>query len=177
VHHNVPDVHPAAVCTTFHTNVRNRRMRSKMNIVKVRTMNELYTLADKCARAEEGRRLPGEDAGTDVDSEDDDADDASTPQKKSQKRNQKRKGKSVMAVESPSDANAAKKSKAESPDKEVAGCADCREAAAGDKSGKTGGPYCKIHRTKGHDLLECRQVEQLAEKQKQEYKKRDKEKG
>src|SRR3989337_3045683 len=82
-----------------------------------------------------------------------------------------------MAVESPGDTNATKKSKAESPGKEVAGCADCREAVAGDKSGKTGGPYCKIHHTKGHDLQECRQVEQLAEKQKQEYEKRDKEKG
>jgi hypothetical protein len=48
---------------------------------------------------------------------------------------------------------------------------------AGDKGCKTGGLYCKIHRTKGHDLQECRQVEQLAEKQKQEYEKRDKEKG
>jgi hypothetical protein len=119
-----------------------------MNIMKVRTINELYALADKCAHAEEGRRLPGEDAGADVDSEDDDADDASTLQKKSRKR----KGKTVMAVESPGDANTAKKSKAKSPSREVDGCADCREAATGDKSGKTGGPYCKIHRTKGHDL-------------------------
>jgi hypothetical protein len=82
-----------------------------------------------------------------------------------------------MSVESPGGANAAKKSKVESPGKEVAGCADCREAAAGDKGGKTGGPYCKIHHTKGHDLQECRQVEQLAKKQKQEYEKRNKEKG
>jgi hypothetical protein len=84
-------------------------MRFEMNIVKVRTINELYALADKCARAEEGRRLPREDAGAEVDSEDDDA---STPQKKSRKCNRKRKGKSVMAVKSPGDANAAKKSKA-----------------------------------------------------------------
>jgi hypothetical protein len=152
VHHNIPDVHPAAVCTAFHMNMRNRRMRSEMNIVKVRTINELYALADKCARAEEGRRLPGEDTGAEVDSEDDDTDDASTPQKKSQKCKRKRKGKSVMAVESPGDANTTKKSKAESPGKEVARCADCREAAAGDKGGKTDGPYYKIHRTKGHDL-------------------------
>jgi hypothetical protein len=55
VHHNIPDVRPAAVCTAIHTNVRNRRMRSDMNIMKIRTINELYALADKFARAEEGR--------------------------------------------------------------------------------------------------------------------------
>jgi hypothetical protein len=79
VHHNIPDVHPTTVCTAFHTNVRNRRMRSEMNIVKIRTINELHALVDKCARAEEGRRLPGEDAGAEINSEDDDTDDASTP--------------------------------------------------------------------------------------------------
>jgi hypothetical protein len=78
VHHNIPNVHPVAICTAFHMNVRNHRMRSEMNIMKVRTINELYALVDKCACAEEGRRLPGEDAGPEVDSEDDDADDAST---------------------------------------------------------------------------------------------------
>jgi polyribonucleotide nucleotidyltransferase len=40
----------------------------------------------------------------------------------------------------------------------------CQEAAANEKAGKTDGPYCKIHRTKGHDLQECRQVEHLVEK-------------
>ena len=38
------------------------------------------------------------------------------------------------------------------------------------------GPYCKIHRTSGHDIRECRQVEYLAEKQQKEYQKHDKEK-
>src|SRR4051812_25877896 len=37
--------------------------------------------------------------------------------------------------------------------------------------------YCKIHRTKGHALQDCRQVELLAEKQRAEYERRDKEKG
>jgi hypothetical protein len=34
----------------------------------------------------------------------------------------------------------------------------------GEKAGKTDGPYCKIHYTKGHDLQECRTVDKLAEK-------------
>ena len=49
--------------------------------------------------------------------------------------------------------------------------------AAADKPGGSGKQYCKIHRTKGHDLQNCRQVELLAEKQKVEYERRDKEKG
>ena len=43
------------------------------------------------------------------------------------------------------------------------------------KAGKGDGPYCKIHRTKGHDLQECHQIDQLVKKQKAEYEKRDKE--
>ena len=46
-----------------------------------------------------------------------------------------------------------------------------------EKARKFDGPYCKIHRTKDHDLQECRQVEHLVEKQKAECEKHDKEKG
>ena len=49
-------------------------------------MNEIYTLVDKCARMEEGRRLPGEEDCTNVDLEDEDE---STSQKKSKKRSKK----------------------------------------------------------------------------------------
>jgi hypothetical protein len=147
-------------------------MREKMNVKLPKTVNELYMLADKCTQGEEGRRLPGEDAGTKVDSEDDDA---ASPKKKGRKRNRKRKGKTVMAVEGFGNSNAAKKAKTEGSGKEAVPCADCQEAAVGEKTSKSDGPYCKIHRTKGHDLQECRQVEQLAEKQKAEYEKRDEE--
>ena len=49
--------------------------------------------------------------------------------------------------------------------------------AAAAKPGGSDKQYCKIHRTKGHDLQNYRQFEQLAEKQKAEYERRDKEKG
>ena len=49
--------------------------------------------------------------------------------------------------------------------------------AAADKPGGSDKQYCKIHRTKGHDLQNCRQVKVLAEKQKAEYERRDKKKG
>lgn len=68
--HNILDIYPAAVIVAFHRNIHNHRMREEMSINKVRDVAELYALANKCARAEEGRRLPVEDAGTVVDSDD-----------------------------------------------------------------------------------------------------------
>jgi len=82
-----------------------------------------------------------------------------------------------MTVERSSTLSTGKKAKAEAPGKEAAVCADCPEAAAAKKAGKGDGPYCKIHRTKGHDLQECYQVEQLVKRQRAEYEKRDREKG
>ena len=61
-----------------------------------KTVKELYTLVDKCARMEEGRKLPGEEDCINVDSEDDDE---STGQKKSKKRSKRRNDKAVMTVE------------------------------------------------------------------------------
>jgi len=142
-----------------------------MNVRLPKTVKELYTLVDKCASVEEGRKLPGEEGGIDIDSEDDDE---ATSQKK---KNKKRKDKAVLTVEGSGMPSTGKKAKAEVPDREVASCTDCREAAATEKVGKGDGPYCKIHRTKGHDLQECHQVEQLVKKQRAEYEKRDKEKG
>src|SRR3954469_20954717 len=49
--------------------------------------------------------------------------------------------------------------------------------SAAEKSGNSDKQYYKIHRTKGHALQDCRQVELLAEKQRAEYERRDKEKG
>ena len=64
----IPDIHLAAMIAAFHSNVFNRRIRSKMNFRLPKTVKELYTLVDKCARVEEGRKLLGEEDGVDVDS-------------------------------------------------------------------------------------------------------------
>ena len=146
----------------FHSNARNRMIRSKMNVRLPKTVNELYTLADKCAQAEEGRRPPGEEDGVEVDSEDDD--ETANPRKRNWKRNKKCKEKSVLAVEGSGDLGTDKKAKTEAPGKEAATCTDYREAAAVEKAGKSDGPYCKIRHTKGHELQECHQVEQLVKK-------------
>jgi hypothetical protein len=63
VHGNIPDIHPAAVIAAFQSNMHNRMIRSKMNVRLPKTVNELYTLVDKCAEVEEGRRLLGEEDG------------------------------------------------------------------------------------------------------------------
>ena len=72
-------------------------MWEEMATNKVMDVAEHYALADKCARVEEGRRLPREDTGIEVDPEDDDA--ATTPKKEGRKRNRKRKGKVLLDVE------------------------------------------------------------------------------
>src|SRR6187399_472771 len=161
VQHNIPDVHHAAVISAFHQNVRNRGIREEMAMCKIRDVSELYALADKCARAEEGRRLPGEDTGAGgTDSED------AAPAKKSRRRNNRRKNKKeVLAVEKSGEEAPAKQTQAGGSGKEPA------PVAAADKQ------YCKIHRTKGHDLQNCKRVEYLVEQQKAEYERRDKEKA
>ena len=111
---------------------------------------------DKCARMEEGRKLPGQEDCINVDSEDDDE---STSQKKSKKRSKRRKDKVVMTVEGSGTPSTGKKATTEAPGKENVVCPGCQEAAAAEKARNGYGPYCKIHRTKGHDLQECYQVE------------------
>ena len=51
--------------------MRNRRIHSKMIVQLLKTVKELYTLVDKCARVEEGRKFPREEDCIDIDSEDD----------------------------------------------------------------------------------------------------------
>ena len=75
-------MHPAVVIAAFQSNVHNRRIRSKMNVRFTKTVKELYTLVDKCARMEEGRKLHREEDYINADLEDDDE---STSQKKSKK--------------------------------------------------------------------------------------------
>ena len=58
----------------------------------------------------------------------------------------------MLSAEGSDDTGAAKKAKVDDPGKEIAGCAACRALAAADKPGGSDKQYCKIHRTKGHDL-------------------------
>ena len=129
--YNIPDVHPAAVISAFHKNMRNRKMCEELAMNKGKDVAELYVLANRCARAEEGRKYPGKDAGAESDS----TDDTATTAKKDRRRNRKRKGKTVLAVEGSDDTGASKKAKADDPGKEIAECAACRALAAANKPG------------------------------------------
>src|SRR3954463_325081 len=163
----------SAVCTTTSQNVRNRRMREEMAMCKIKEVSELYALADKCARAEEGRKLPGESVGEgEYDSE------GTAPARRGRRRNgKKKKNPEVLVVEKSGSKGSAKKAQAGGPGKEVVGCAHCRAVAAADKRDGTDKKYRKIHRTRGHDLQSCKQVERLIELQKAEYARRDKERA
>ena len=77
----------------------------------------------------------------------------------------------MLAVEQTGNGGGAKEAKAGGSDKEA------QPVAAADKQDSSGKQYCKIHRTKGHDLQNCKKVEQLVEQQKAEYERRDKEKA
>src|SRR4051812_14033517 len=148
-------------------------MREEMAMCKIRDVSQLYALADKCARAEEGRKLPGENTGAGGS----DSEDAAPAKKNLRRNNRKKKGKEVLVVEQSSSEGGAKQAKAGGSGKEVATCTNCQAVAAADKQDDTNKQYCKIHRTKGHDLQSCKKVEQLVELQKAEYERRDKEKA
>lgn len=143
--YNIPDVHPVAVISVFHQNMHNHKMREELVMNKVAYVAELYVLANRCARAEEGRKYPGEDADAGSDSKDEDV---VAPAKKDRRHNRKRKGKIVLAIEESGDPSTAKKAKVDDPGKEIAGCNACRALTVAGKSEGSDKRYCKIHRTK-----------------------------
>ncbi|KAI5021902.1 hypothetical protein ZWY2020_058632 [Hordeum vulgare] len=146
-----------------------------MEPLPMKVIERELVMEDAAEIDEQGKRLPREEARIKVNSNDDE--DAPGLKGRNRKRNRKRKGKAVLVVKSSGGVSAGKKAKAETPGKGAASCTDFQEVVAGEKAGKSDGPYCQIHRTKGNDLQECRQVEQLAEKQKAQYEMRNKEKA
>ena len=83
----------------------------------------------------------------------------------------------MLVVEQSGNEGGAKKAQVCSSGKETAACTNCQAVAVADKQDGTDKQYCKIHRTKGHDLQSCKKVEQLVEQQKAEYERCDKEKA
>ena len=88
---------------------------------KIRDVSELYALADKCARAEEARKLPGENTGAGGS----DSKDAAPAKKNRRRNNRKKKGKDVLVVEQSGNDGGTKQAKVGSSGKEVAACTNC----------------------------------------------------
>ena len=57
----IPCIKEELVIQSFHANVRNTRMREKLSTHHVETARELWEVADRYARAEEGVKFPGEE--------------------------------------------------------------------------------------------------------------------
>ena len=64
-------------------------MREELAMNKVKYVAELYILADRYTRAEEGRKYPGEDASAETDSTDEET---AAPTKKDRRRNHETQG-------------------------------------------------------------------------------------
>ena len=57
----IPCIKQELVIASFHANVCTIRMREKLSNHQVESTCELWELADRCARAEEGAKFPGDD--------------------------------------------------------------------------------------------------------------------
>jgi hypothetical protein len=55
ISHNILEAQEASIITAFSANVRDTKMRETLSTHRIHTINKLYVLVDKCARAEEGR--------------------------------------------------------------------------------------------------------------------------
>jgi hypothetical protein len=62
----------------------------------IRDIGKLYALTNKCARAEEGRKLPGEDVGTGASSE---TEGVALVRRGRWRNSKKHKGKALLAAE------------------------------------------------------------------------------
>jgi hypothetical protein len=55
VHNTIPRISNASVVVAFHQGVRDEKMLEKLATHDIQDIKELFSLADKCARAAEGR--------------------------------------------------------------------------------------------------------------------------
>ena len=67
----------------------------------------------------------------------------------------------MLVVEKSGNRGGANKAKAGGSGKEIVSGTNYQAVADADKQDGTNKQYCKIHRTKGHDLQSCKKVEQL----------------
>ena len=56
--HSPADLQEISVIAVFHANVRNPMMRERLRTRTVATLEDLWTMADHCARVEEAASFP-----------------------------------------------------------------------------------------------------------------------
>ena len=103
---------------------------------RVRTVNELFALADRCARAEEGRLAP------EIAKRSEEQPESSGKRKRSHKREPRQ----ALAAEPAPTTGAGKRAKAEDV-----------------PSRATGGSWCPIHETDAHDARNCKSIQSIVE--------------
>ena len=52
------DLQEISIIAVFHVNVRNLKMREKLSVRAVDTLEDLWKMAERCAQAEEATNLP-----------------------------------------------------------------------------------------------------------------------
>lgn len=144
--YSIPEAEAAAIIDTFAINVRDPKMREKLSTHRIRTTQELYALAHKCAMAEEGRLEPELAAKA-----------AASPAEGSQKKgSRKRSGMQVLAAEPGATSRPAKKA-----------------SSAGGFGGKPGdAPRCAIHANATHDAQDCRILQGIKKRREQRHEER-----
>ena len=140
ISHCISGPEEAAVIAVFSRNVGDERMREKLSTREVKTAHELYALADKCARMEEGRLVPKVDAKG-----------APGPAaEEARRKKKKRPAKAVFAADPGTPAVPGKKVKAGS-----------------DPANSGAGAWCPLHDTNDHDGRDCHSLRGMIDRQKQ----------
>jgi hypothetical protein len=154
VHNTIPRISNASVVVAFRQGVRDEKMLEKLATHDIQDVSALFSLADKCVRAAEGRawHSPAAPASKEVSKPN-----AGTTAQDVGKSKKKKAGGSQSLAGAPSAAAAAA----------VAGGG--RGGQRGDKrprqpsNSDEGGAKCPVHNSTRHTASECREIKKLAE--------------
>ena len=153
VRNNIPRISPVSVIRAFHDGVRDPKMLEKLATHELKTTAELFSLADKCARAEEGRlwhlkpQLPsGQGPKPPVSAPRPNQDRNKAPQRPALAPPAKRKADEVLAADAPK----------QRPEQE--------EQRRDDKPETSRERWCPYHNTDRHDISECHVVRNFIER-------------
>src|SRR5581483_10329296 len=152
VRSTIPRVNPAAVIVAYRQGVRDKKMLEKLATREVRDVAKLFSIADKCARAAEGRQWH-----TPRSTQPGAAGPSSPEPKRSERRRNKKKEKQREAAGVSTEPEP---SRPQRQDKRPRGNEPIRR-------------YCPVHDTTHHDASECRAIRDLANRFKRSKEERE----